>query len=206
MIIARPCGTPWILENAESKLLLRVELPGARVFDLAADALRQARHLGLGEEQRLTLALSASWLVNSPAISRVLKRWALPGDRETWTTLLGLLHIRVGPLLDPHMVPLVAALGSEPYLVEAVSKVAALLEPDAAPLMPAPARVFVLGEDTNGAESFVKMVNWFQATRADHLDELARIAAAHAPVKLCAAQVLDRMLWFDSEGHRHFNV
>jgi hypothetical protein len=204
MIIARPCGTPWVLENAEAKLLLRAELPGARVFDLAADALRQARQLGLGEEPRLTLALSASWLVNSPAISRVLKRWALPGDRETWLTLLNLLHIRVGPLLDPHMLPLLDALGTEPYLVEAVSKVAALLEPDGVPLMPAPARTFILGNDATGTESFVNMVHWFAEATAKHRAELTTIANAHTPVKLSAAQVLDRMLWFDSEGHRHF--
>ena len=38
------------------------------------------------------------------------------------------------------------ALGSEPYLIEAVSKVLALLVPDDVPLMPRPARTFVLGK------------------------------------------------------------
>ena len=30
------------------------------------------------------------------------------------------------------------------------------------------------------------------------------IAASHEEVTLEGAQVLDRLLWFDSEGHRHF--
>ena len=34
--------------------------------------------------------------------------------------------------------------------------------------------------------------------------ELGAWARAHAEVPLSGAQVLDRMLWFDSDGHRHF--
>lgn len=203
MIITRPTGTPWILENVEAKLLLRVELPGARVFDLAADALRRARQLGLPDEDRLVLALSGSWLVNSPAISRVLKRWALTGDCEKWLALIETFDA-APDTFETDIVTLVGALGSEPYLVEAVSKVAALLMPDSVPLMPAPACAFVLGDDQHDAMGFVKMVNWFAEAVREHRDELARIAGAHAPVQLSAAQVLDRMLWFDSEGHRHF--
>ena len=38
------------------------------------------------------------------------------------------------------------ALGPEPFAVEAISKVLALLVPEAVPLMPPPARAFVLGQ------------------------------------------------------------
>jgi hypothetical protein len=31
------------------------------------------------------------------------------------------------------------------------------------------------------------------------------LAKAHAEVPLSGAQALDRLLWFDSEGHRHFS-
>ncbi len=203
MHIERPFGTPWTIELADEKLLLRAELPGARVFDLAADALRNARKRGLSRYERLVLALPASWLVNSPAISRVLKRWALQDDSDTWLALLSELETR-GASFDTDAVALIAALGSEPYVVEAVSKVSALLEPDVVPLMPEPARRFILGEVASDGEAFVKMVNWFVSTTHAHEAELSRIAEAHEPVKLSAAQVLDRLLWFDSEGHRHF--
>ncbi len=203
MIIDRPVGTTWTIEGASEKLLMRSELPGARVFDLAADALRSARKRGVSREERLVLALPASWLVNSPANSRVLKRWALPPDSDTWLALLGEIETH-GPSFDTQAPSLIAALGGEPCVVEAVSKIAALLEPDVVPLMPEPARQFVLGEDTNDGDAFVKMVNWFASTVEAHARDLARLAQAHEPVALSAAQVLDRLLWFDSEGHRHF--
>jgi hypothetical protein len=39
---------------------------------------------------------------------------------------------------------------------------------------------------------------------AAHEAELDRIASEHREVELTAAGVLDRLLWFDSEGYRHF--
>jgi hypothetical protein len=98
----------------------------------------------------------------------------------------------------------VVALGSEPYAVEAISKVAALLAPDAVPLMPLPARTFVLGDSASQPQAFVAMVRWLTDAASAHSAELDALAASHAEVPLSAAQVLDRLLWFDSEGYRHF--
>ncbi len=87
----------------------------------------------------------------------------------------------------------VGALGAEPYLVEAVSKVAALLAPDVVPLMPAPARKHVLGDDApTNAGAFVAMVDWFVGATLAHCDELALLAAGHEEAKLGGAGALDR--------------
>lgn len=209
MILTRPDGTRWRIEGAAEKLRLRAGLPGARVFDLAAEGLRKARAAGVPTCDRLALALPASWCVNSPAPSTVLRRWALPPLSEVWEALVEVLEEpRCGPL-DPEsrdaVVTGLRALGSEPFMVEAASKVLALLVPGAVPLMPAPARAFVLGSaDAGDPPSFVAMIDWFAGAAAEEEAALAACAAAHVEVVITGPQALDRLLWFDSEGHRHF--
>ncbi len=209
MVISKPDGTKWHVEQGPAKLALRAGLPGARVFDLATQSLRKARSAGMSVLDRLPLALPASWCVNSPAPSTVLRRWALPPQREVWLALVEVLE-------DPLPVPMdretndallagIRALGPEPFGVEAISKVLALLVPEAVPLMPVAARAFVLGEvAAQEPSAFLEMVQWFAAAVEEAGAELASWAKAHADVPLSAAQVLDRLLWFDSEGHRHF--
>jgi hypothetical protein len=209
MIVAKADGTPWPIEDAAEKLMLRAALPGARVFDLAAEGLRKAKATGVPAMDRLALALPASWCVNSPAPSTVLRRWALAPLNEVWMALIDVLEEpRQGALGAEAVEALlmgIRALGDEPFVVEAASKVLAALTPEVVPLMPGPARSFVLGGDAPGdARSFVAIVDWFaEAVRRGH-DDLAHHARTHTEVPLSPAQVLDRLLWFDSEGHRHF--
>jgi hypothetical protein len=158
---------------------------------------------------RLPLALPASWCVNSPAPSTVLRRWALPPQREVWLPLVEVLEEPLPVPMDPEtndaLLTGIRALGPEPFGVEAISKVLALLVPEAVPLMPAPARAFLLGEGAaQDASAFVEIVSWFPAAVEEGGAELASWARSHVDVPLSAAQVLDRLLWFDSEGHRHF--
>jgi hypothetical protein len=209
LIIAKPNGTKWHLDAGTAKLALRGTLPGARVFDLATESLRKARAAGVSILDRLPLALPASWCVNSPAPSTVLRRWALPPQREVWVSLVEVLEEPRRGALDAESSEALLAglrvLGPEAYGVEAISKVLALLVPEAVPLMPAAARAFVLGESApTDARAFVAMLDWFGAAVAEGETELTSWAAAHHDVPLSAAQVLDRLLWFDSEGHRHF--
>jgi len=209
MILAKPDGTKWYIEQAATKLTLRAKLPGARVYDLVADSLRKVKAAGIPAFDQLALALPASWCVNSPAPSTVLRRWALPPQREVWVSLMDVLEEpRTGPLdLESSQALLsgIRALGPEAYGLEAISKVLALLVPEAVPLMPAPARSFVLGESAaQDPRAFVAMVDWFAAAVQEGGAELASWAKAHEDVPLSAAQALDRLLWFDSEGHRHF--
>ncbi len=209
MKVKTPSGKVWELTDVNRKLTLRAGLPGARVFDLSADSLRVAKAKGLSDEARLPLALPGSWLVNSPAISTVMRRWALSPHKERMLDLLGLFDPpQLGPL-EPEVAEalggLVGALGTEPTLIEAASKVLALLLPHAIPLMPPLAVGFVLGPGVAmDPAAFVAMVSWFGEAVADHYDGLSACAAAHTEVPLDAAQVLDRLLWFDSDGFKHF--
>jgi hypothetical protein len=214
--IELPSGTTWHVQGAARKLAHRAQLPGARVFDLAAQSLRVARARGVDPVDRFTLALPASWMVNNPATSQVLRRWALPPHRETCLALIEVLE--GGPdewSADPEtpraLRLAIASLGSEPYVIEALSKVLALLVPEAVPLMPLPARTFVLGDaakdPADAPDTFARIVDWFARTSLDHraaLDSVAREHAVQVGVELTGAGVLDRLLWFDSEGHKHF--
>lgn len=216
MNVLRPSGEPWNIEGAAHKLELRAGLPGALVFDLAASASRNAKAAGLSPVDRLALALPASWLVNSPAISRVLQRWAQAPQREVWLALIetfdgdargwrAMKAASADEAMDEELALALRALGTEAYVIEAASKVLALLAPDVVPLMPMQARTFILGE-ARAAEvaSFSAMIDWFTTASVTHEAELEALARAHGPAPLSGPQVLDRLLWFDSEGHRHF--
>jgi hypothetical protein len=73
--------------------------------------------------------------------------------------------------------------------------------------MPPPARAFLLGQNAaQDGRAFVEIVSWFGAAVKEGGAELAAWAEAHMEVPLSAAQALDRLLWFDSEGHRHFPI
>jgi len=208
MLIVRPSGEPWLVEDAARKLSLRGALPGAFLFDRAAASLRTAKAMGVPLEDRLALALPASWLVNSPAVSKVLQRWAQAPQRDVWLALVELLEEEGGAGGEDAAAELAVALralGPEPYVMEAASKVLALLVPDVVPLLPKPARAFVLGPDEADDEgAFATMIGWFVRSTAGHREELAALAHGHDGAPLSGPQVLDRLLWFDSEGHRHF--
>ena len=80
-----------------------------------------------------------------------------------------------------------------------------LLVPDVVPLMPPPARAFVLGEaHDSGAEAFVAMIDWFVRATTEHEEALGELARAHREAKLRGPGVLDRLLWFDTDGFQHY--
>lgn len=209
MLVTLPAGRTWNVDDVLRKLSQRAGLPGARVYDLSADSLRQAKELGLSNDARLPLACPGSWLVNSPAASVVFRRWVLPPSHAILVDLLSRFDPpEMGPLADETKAAFREAiphLGKEPILVEALSKMLALLVPHAIPLMPPLAVTFVLGpEALPPADTFVAMADWFGRAVEEHWDELTGWAAGHAEVRLDAAQVLDRVLWFDSDGFKHF--
>ncbi len=206
MRLLTPAGTEWNIENAEKRLSLRARLPGAFVFDVSANCLRKAKIRGAPAMERIPLAFSASWMVNSPANSRVMRRWSLPPQFDVWIALVGALE---GPLENPGewapVKALIGRLGDEPILIEAVSKVLALLLPQVVPLMPEPAREFLLGTSAgSGVDAFVQIADWFVKTTRAEAVTLDEWAASHDEVTLERGQVLDRLLWFDSEGYKNF--
>jgi hypothetical protein len=206
MILTTPAGTEWHIHDVEKRLALRARLPGAFVYDQSAHSLRNSKARGTPVAERLPLAFAASWLVNSPASSRVLRRWSEPPQIDVWIALVGALE---GPLESggewAPVKALVKRLGDEPTLIETVSKVLALLVPTAVPLMPEPARKWLLGEGAGAdVDAFAAIGDWFVREARAHAAELDDWASRHEEAKLEGAQVLDRLLWFDSEGHRHF--
>jgi hypothetical protein len=53
-------------------------------------------------------------------------------------------------------------------------------------------------------DAFAAMVAWFGRAVAEHREPLEAIAREHGEARLTAGGVLDRLLWFDSEGRTHF--
>jgi hypothetical protein len=94
----------------------------------------------------------------------------------------------------------------------ALSKVLALLCPEIIPLMDDAALWFALGavpcpstadKPTAGAEWFVPMVDWFVDAIEGARGPLDELATSIPDGPMDAAQVLDRLLWFESWGYRH---
>ncbi len=209
MILAKADGTKWRIEEANAKLTLRAKLPGARVFDLAAESLRKGRAAGMSVVEQLPSRFPRAGASIARHRRPCFAGGLSPRSATFWPLLIDVLEEpRTGPLDAESTGAVLAALralGPEAFGVEAISKVLALLVPEAVPLMPAPARACGLGESAPAdASAFVAMVDWFAAAERAGGAELASWAKAHDDVSLSAAQALDRLLWFDSEGHRHF--
>lgn len=207
-------GRALSLERAAEKLNLRAGLPGAYLFDQAAHALRRARPT-LALEARLDLALASSWLVNSPAPSPALRALATPPRRELLLGLVDALEALPDDLDEeaPELVEIAAAVDQLSEALgprraqgaEALSKLLALLLPECVPLLPEPACRTLLGDppSAQGAR-FTRALQVFRRATNAHYGELVALARDHQAAVLDAAQVLDRVLWFDSEGHAHF--
>ncbi len=215
ILVSRP-GAPWRIERAAEKLLLRARLPGAFVYDRVAHSLRVAEANGMSMEERFVLALPGSWMVNCAASSSVMRRWSEPPLLDTWIALAE--AVKGGPeywlaAVDPRAVvreALTALLAREVTdLDEAVSKVLALLAPESVPLMPAESVQFALGPrppqaDDGPTSRFLEMLDWFARATLEAEASLVALARTYAPCPLDAAQVLDRLLYFDSIGVQHF--
>jgi hypothetical protein len=206
-------GRALTLNGAARKLELRARLPGAHLFDRATHALRQARAFGLPLDARLELALASSWLVNSPAPSSALRALA---EAPRFAALQS-LAAALGDLGDvPSRVALDEIEGTVDLLAaewpdakgrgaEMLSKLLALVVPETVPLLPEPACRFLVGEPPAAAGArFVACLSVFRRATLALEPGLITVAREHTAAVLEPAQVLDRLLWFDSEGFRHF--
>lgn len=219
----------WRLAMAPAKLQVRGRLPGAFGFDLATASYRAARR-GAALVDLLPMALPGSWMVNNKVTSPVFYRWLQPHTRDLWAGLLELLDgdserwlARSGgereavALAVRNLAALDAAArggapgGPTPGTAAGLSKVLALLCPDTVPLMDDAAIHFALGAvprpdsaDTPlaGPEHFVPMLDWFAAAVQAAGPELGALARDYALAPLSPAQVLDRLLWFETWGWR----
>ncbi len=206
-------GRSFSLEHADKKLTLRAGLPGAYLYDQATHALRQARAKGLSLDTRLSLAFASSWLVNSPAPSPTLRAMARPPLRPLLVAIGEALEDLPETLDEASRAELAGAVDAlsasfgdkRVQGAEIVSKLFALLVPETVPLLPDPACAYLLTEPPAApGPRFVAALEVFRAATFALYTDLVEIAKGHDEAVLDAAQVLDRVLWFDSEGHRHF--
>lgn len=209
------------IDEPDEKLVWRGRLPGASTYDRAAHVLRGLQADGVAAIDLLPLALPASWMVNSKASSIAMQAWQAQPALDAWAVLLELIGFSLAPAewlaLDPELRGTVAvmidvlATRKNGATLAAVSKVLALLRPQIVPLMDDAALAYALDlvpEPTTAdapaapASAFVPMVDWFaeQSIRAEK--ELVAIAVRHELAVLDGAQVLDRLLWVESWGHR----
>ena len=187
----------WDLGDVEQKLALRGALPGASIWDDVQRALAS-----LDVDARLSCALPASWMVNNKVTSPALAAWNKGDGQKVWRAL-----VRADD--DARRTELVTALCDvqSPRLpLAAVSKVWALLDPARVPLLDDAAIAFLCeaiddpASDTSsaGPEHLTASLSAFKRACDDvDLDPRA-FDLAHK------AQVIDRLLWFDSYGHRLF--
>ena len=206
-------GRALSLEHARKKLSLRAGLPGAYLFDRASHALRQARGKNVSLEARVDLAFASSWLVNCPAPSPSLRALSqeplyplVIAIAETLEDLPDAIDPATETELSGAVNALSSALGDKaPQGAEVLSKILALVLPETVPLLPDPACRYLLGEPPKDpGVRFVRGLSVFRAATIALYTELVAIAKEHEENVLDAAQVLDRVLWFDSEGFRHF--
>lgn len=216
MLVPRSTG-PWFVPLAAQKLSWRAVLPGAFSFDQAAHTFRVARGAGVALPDLLPAALSASWLVNARATSRTFQKWLRPPLRAHWDALLPTLEggpdawLAHDPSVRGAVERSVRALCVDEQGVAAVSKVLAVLVPETVPLMDDAALWFAgawVPQPTtadaphSGAEHFVPMLDWFSRAVLDLEPALIDVARVHSEAVLDAAQVLDRLIWFESWGYR----
>jgi len=209
----------WRVCAAADKLALRATLPGAYGFDQAAHGFRRARAAGAPMGALLPAAMPASWMVNNKPTSPVFQRWLSAPQVEAWEALAETL-VGGAPNWDDldddlraELARVVGALCTSEHGAAAVSKVLALLVPESVPLMDDAAVWWALDAiarpgtaDTPSAPAavFGPMLDWFSATQRAHGEALTALARSHTAAVLDAAQVLDRLTWFDSWGWRLF--
>lgn len=212
------------IEGADDKLRWRATLPGAAVYDRAAHVARVVQSHGVDAHALLPLVLPASWMVNSKASSRVMKRWLSAPKLEAWAELLAVLPASMSPedwlagsapvrgSVSRSAEALVVGAEAEGASLAALTKVLALLRPQLVPLMDDAALWFALElvpePDTADCptappSAFVPMLDWFAGQLLAAEGPLTELAARHDAAVLDAAQVLDRLLWMESWGNRH---
>jgi hypothetical protein len=211
----------FVLKHAETKLRRRGGLPGAFGYDLAADAFRHAIARGVPPQRLLAAAMPASWMVNNRAASTVFQKWLCPPHVERWERVLMCVspgYAAWGDVDDEARSALstdVEALCIDGHGVAALSKVLALLAPQTVPLMDDSAVSFLIGgvpmpaddrTPTAGPEHFVPMLDAFAAAVLSVEGALVELARGYDLAPLDAPQVLDRVLWYDSFGHRHWGA
>lgn len=217
--LSRRAFPHWQCSFSLEKLLMRGQLAGASLYDKTTDALRQARQAGVPALTLLPAATGSSWMVNNTVTSALFQQWLHPSKLAHWESLLALLEgtndnylQRKDELREP-LSQTLQALWLPQAGAAGLSKVLALLCPDVVPLMDDaalwyaldrvsyPANAQVITSKTN---DFIDMLDWFATQAHTQQETLTLLATAYPLCQLSPAQVLDRLLWFESWGYHLF--
>lgn len=207
----------WPVVMAEMKLKLRARLPGASAFDDAAAGLRAARASGVPAIALFAPAFASSWLVNSAIPSPVFQKWLVPAMRAKWAKLVALIEGDGSPWPERSketraeidgLLGEIAAVGAT---LGGISKVLALLSLEPVPLMPDAALALVLralpvpaepDAQTAPLKHFAPMMDRLAQAEESGGESLAELATKVPPLR--PPDAVDRVVWFDSVGYRHF--
>ena len=211
----------WFFCDPMKKLILRGKLPGAAGYDETIRLFRRLQSDGVPALDLLPAALPNSWMVNSRAPSSTFQYWMTENFKETWASLLALLDKAsdgLGALTESEqnrMQTCVSSLCIRENGIADLSKVLSLLKPDVVPLMDDAAIHFATGlvqrpesanKNSSPSRAFLPMLRWFEEATRQAKEELDALASAYPLGDLGAAQVLDRLLWFDSWGFHLFRT
>ncbi len=212
-------ASSFAIEDAEEKLRWRGSLPGASIWDRNAHLLRSLQANGIAATDLLSLAMPASWCVNTKASSRAMQRWLAEPAFSAWSELLDVLAFELSvedwrsvsgndrARIEENLEKL--ASGYEGSTLVAITKVLALLRPQLVPLMDDAALWFALElvpepktADAPIATSkmFLPMMDWFARQVVTNERALVELATKHTLAVLDAPQTLDRLLWVVSWG------
>lgn len=209
----------WVVTEALRKLVSRAELPGAYCYDRLAEKVHSLSQSGITAYNLLPLCLPGSWLVNGKAPSPVFKTWLSEEMRPHWEVLFELLSgsptavLQRSPAEKARLQAAFDALGDGRCHLSAVSKVLALLFPEVVPLLEDGA-VWLLTRGVERPEvedngmappaQFVPCVEAFCRAMQQVAPSCEALSHHYGVTQLTSGQVLDRLLWFDAWGHRHF--
>ena len=216
LTLQRTSYPTWHCGFCEDKLVVRGQLPGASIFDRSVRVFREAHAAGLSLSALLPPATSGSWMVNNKVPSPQFQQWLqgpslaslerlldiLSGDTAQWRTRTQEERATVEEAIKTLWTP--------NYGIVGISKVLAMLCPDVVPLMDDAACWFALdivpcpktaSTAQAGPEVFLQMLDWFTSQVEANLEALQQLADFYEECPMSPAQLLDRLLWFESWGY-----
>jgi hypothetical protein len=211
IVLEPPGKKPRLVCSMAEKLAQRASLPGARSFDRLVHQLRLGRAHGARLEEQLEPAFAGSWLLNSYLLSTTFARWGEPDLRACVVELAR--GLEQGVEARAHWQQLLRRLDLGFPLAGPISKILAALVPSRVPVLSDAALSYLTGletqsergeEQTAGIDAFCEGVAAFWRWLSPSVRVLARHESPVSDGAYVPAQVLDRLLWFEAWGYRHF--
>jgi hypothetical protein len=220
VVRARRGDRAWAIAFALAKLRARGRLPGAAAYDHVARGFDAARRAGADALDLMPAAMASSYLLNTSARSGTFAAWLADPARAAFEDLVVRLDVDASEWVAfsaerrAAVVELATQLAPDGGLA-ALTKVLALLCPRLVPAMPDDVIAWLAGEppsdssadhdadaQTRGTGAILMTLDRFAAIALENTEVLRALGEGEG---LAPAAVLDRLLWFEACGHRHFH-